>query len=129
MGTNTEVLREGYAAFARQDIPAVLGMFDPGIDWTTPDSVPIGGHFVGHDGVVGFFMSLGENYSALEVTPSEFIEQGDRVVALGALKGTGAKSGTSFDIPFSHVWTFKNGRATAFFEYYDTARMNEALGG
>jgi ketosteroid isomerase-like protein len=40
---NVQVLRDGYAAFARQDVPAVMAAFDPGIEWNTPVSLPFGG--------------------------------------------------------------------------------------
>ena len=40
---DVETLRRGYAAFAAGDIPAVLELFDPQIDWYTPDTVVDGG--------------------------------------------------------------------------------------
>jgi ketosteroid isomerase-like protein len=126
MGSNTKVISEAYEAFARQDIPGVLAAFDPGIAWHSPDTVPFGGTFKGHDEVVGFFSALPDTYQELDVKPRQFVEQGDTVVVIGDLVGKAANG--SFDVPFAHVWTFQDGKATDFFEYFDTVKMNQAIG-
>ena len=126
MASNTDLVRSGYEAFARQDIPAVLGLFDPKIEWTVSDSVRLGGRFTGHDEVVGFFGSLVEAYTEFHVLPQEFIESGDRVIVLG--HHVGKATGGDFDIPFAHAWRMKDGKAVQFTEYADTAAMNTALG-
>src|SRR4051794_8780480 len=126
MGKNSDVIKQAYAAFARQDIPGVLAVFDPDIAWYTPDSVSYGGTFKGTAEVTEFFMSLPETYSEITVTPELFVEDGDTVVALGMHNSKG-KSGKSFDEQFVHVWTFRDGKATTFTEFFDTAKLNAAL--
>jgi ketosteroid isomerase-like protein len=42
------ILRDGYAAFGRGDIPAVLAV-DPDIEWVEPDGHPWGRTDRGHD--------------------------------------------------------------------------------
>jgi ketosteroid isomerase-like protein len=37
-------------------------------------------------------------------------------------------AGNAFDVPFAHVWTLSNGKATSFTEYFDTVKMNAAFG-
>jgi ketosteroid isomerase-like protein len=61
------------------------------------------------------------------VMPDRYIEQGDTVVVLGVHRGAG-HNGTSFEIPFVHVWKLRNGKAVAFDESFDTAKLNAALG-
>jgi uncharacterized protein len=126
MSRNSDILRSGYDAFARQDIPAVLALFDPDIVWTAPDTVRHGGTYKGPDEVMGFFMKLPESYQELHVNARQFVEQDDTIVVLGNLVGTAANG--AFDIPFVHVWTVRNGTATSFAEYFDTVKMNEAVG-
>lgn len=126
MSRNSDVLRSGYAAFARQDIPAVLALFDQDIVWQSPDTVRNGGTYKGPDEVLGFFMKLPEDFQELEVDAQQFVEQGDTVVVLGRHVGTAANG--DFDIPFVHVWTLRDGKATSFTEYFDTVRMNQAIG-
>jgi ketosteroid isomerase-like protein len=126
MSSNTEIIKGAYEAFARQDIPGVLAAFAPDIAWYTPDTVPFGGTFKGHDEVVGFFTALPESYQELNVKPQQFVEQGDTVVAVGNLTGKAANG--AFDVPFAHVWTFADGKATAFVEFFDTVKLNQAIG-
>jgi ketosteroid isomerase-like protein len=124
--SNTTTIRAAYEAFAREDIPAVLAAFAPDITWYSPDTVEFGGTFKGHDEVLGFFGSLPNSYQELNVTPRQFVEQDDTVVVLGTLTGKAANG--SFDVPFAHAWTFEGGKASSFFEYFDTVKMNHALG-
>jgi ketosteroid isomerase-like protein len=125
MPNNTDIITNAYEAFGRGDVPAVLAAFSPDITWYSPDTVATGGTFEGHDEVLGFFGSLPETFEALEVHPERYVEQGDTVVVLGRHVGRGPAS--DFDVPFAHVWTFRDGLATTFFEYFDTVKLNTAL--
>ncbi len=124
---NVALIRTGYEAFARGDIETVLSLFDPAIKWYTPDTIRFGGTYEGLAGVGEFFSKLPENYQELHVQPSTYIDRADTVVAVGKHRGRSAV-GTEFEIPFVHVWTFSNGKATTFTEYFDTTKMNMALG-
>jgi ketosteroid isomerase-like protein len=124
---NAALIRRGYEAFAVGDIETVMSLFDPAIAWYSPDTVSFGGHYTGHSEVGQFFSKLPENYAELHVEPSEFVDRGDTVVVLGHLRGRSV-AGIAFDVPFAHAWTFSNGKATGFFEYFDTVKMNAALG-
>ena len=123
---NVQVLRDGYGAFARQDIAAVLAAFDEKIEWSTPDSIPFGGTYHGHEGVTGFFGKLGEQWQELSVEPEEFIDAGDTIVVVVRVRSTGA--GGSFDARSLHLWRMRDGKATSFTEFMDTAKALAALG-
>lgn len=124
---NAAILRSGYAAFARGDIAAVLALFDESITWYSPDTVPGGGTYVGPARVAEFFGALPDNYAELSVQPISFVGDGDTVAVLGHHSGR-STTGATFDLPFVHVWTLSNGRATSFTEHVDTVKMNVALG-
>lgn len=122
MPTNTDIVRTGYAAFARQDIPAVLAMLDDDIEWYAPDELPAGGHYHGPDGVLEFFGKLVETYTELRVEPDRFLgADDDRVVVEGHHRGR--LGDTPFEIGFVHIWTFRGGSAIAFREYEDSGKL------
>lgn len=121
------LIRSGYEAFARGDIPAVLALFDPQIVWYSPDTVRFGGTYHGPSGVGEFFSHLPENFQEISVQPHTYLERPGSVVVLGTHSGRSV-TGTPFEIPFVHCWTVRGGKATAFTEFFDTARMNTALG-
>jgi hypothetical protein len=124
---NVDVLRDAYTAFARGDIDTVLAKFDENIRWDTPDSVAFGGVYQGRQGVGEFFSHLGENYAELHVEPETYVQDGERLVVLGRHHGRSA-SGNDFAAPFAHAWTMRNGKALTFNEYFDSAKINAALG-
>ena len=48
LAAETELLRQAYAAFNRNDIPAFVKALDPRIEWTEPAEYPTGGTYHGH---------------------------------------------------------------------------------
>lgn len=124
---NVTLIRTGYDAFARGDIETVLSLFAPAITWYSPDTVRFGGTYEGPAAVGAFFSMLPENYAELHVEPTTFIDRADTVVAIGRHRGR-TVAGIAFDIPWVHVWAFSNGKVSAFTEFFDTVKMNAALG-
>jgi ketosteroid isomerase-like protein len=128
MSGNTEVIQGAYDAFAKADIPAVLGAFDPNIEWTEPDGLPYAGTYNGPDAVLqGVFMKIGTDWDGFTVVPSELVDGGDTVVALGTLSGTYKATGKAVRAPFAHVWKLRDGKAIKFHQYTNTAIVQEAL--
>lgn len=123
---NIELIRGGYEAFARQDIPGVLERFDEGIEWTAPDTLPSGGTHHGHDGVTSFFSSLPESWAELRVQPEEYLDAGDTVVVLGTHDIRG-HNGVAAEAGFVHVWNVRDGKVVRFRETIDTAKLLPAL--
>ena len=125
-GEATEVLQAGYAAFGRGDIEGAMQSFDAEIVWTSPETTALGGIYRGPAEVAGFFSRMPGMYPELSVQPERFVEAGDTVTVLGRIAGR-TTAGVEFDEPFVHVWTMRHGRALAFREFFDTAKMNSIL--
>ena len=67
---NADIIRRGYDAFARADLPAVFEMLDTEITWHVPGSSPLSGDYKGHDEVGGFFartMELSAGTFAIDI--------------------------------------------------------------
>ncbi len=125
---HVEIVRGGYGDFATGNIPGVLAVFDPKIEWIEPEGLPYGGTFIGHGEIVEkVFMRLGTEYDGFKVAPKEFLESGDRVVVLGQISGTYKPTGKSFKADVVHVWTLRSGKAVKFVQYADTAPVQKAL--
>jgi len=125
---NVAIVRSGYEAFSREDIPALLEIFDPGIEWHIPDTVGLGTPYRGTEAVLGFFGELQQTWEELHVEPDEYVTLDDaRVLALGAHRGR-VVGGESVEIPFAHVWTLRDGLALRFDEYADAALVLRAQG-
>ena len=130
MSANTDLTRSLYEAVARGDIPAFLAGLDANIEWIEAEGFPNRGTYTGHDAVLnGVFGPLTTEWDGFRVAPSEFIDGGDQVVALGRYSGTYKATGKSFEADFAHVWTLRDGKAVRFRQYVDSALVQEALRG
>ena len=125
---NVDLIRGAYDAFAKGDVPTVLGFLSPDINWTEAEGFPYGGTYVGPRAVLeNVFMRLGTEWEGFAAVPHEFIDGGDSVVALGKYSGTYKATGKSFQADFAHVWKMKDGKAVKFVQYVDTALVQRAL--
>jgi ketosteroid isomerase-like protein len=126
--SNLDSVRGVYDAFARGDIPAVLGFLSPDVEWTEAEGFPYGGTYTGPDAVLsGVFMRLGAEWEGFAAVPDEFVDGGDTVVALGKYGGTYRATGKSLRADFAHVWKVRDGRAVRFVQYVDTLIVQRAL--
>lgn len=117
-----------YEAFAKGDIPAVLGLFSSDIVWTEAEGFPYGGTYNGPNAVLeGVFMRLGSEWDGFAAVPHDFIDGGDTIVALGKYSGTYKATGKSFEADFAHVWKLREGKAVWFRQYVDTLVVQRAL--
>ena len=124
-----EVVQRSYAAFACGDLDGVLGDLDPDIEWVQAQGLPHGGTYHGIAEVRrNIFEPLdAEWWDEFTADPDEFVDAGDEVVVLGRYRGVAKGTGKRLDVPFVHVWTFRDGKATRFRQFLDTAGWNEAL--
>jgi len=126
---NVELVRSGYEKFGSGDIPGLLSLLTPDIDWSTPhiENAPFGGRLLGLPEVGNFFSKLGEAEDFAYFEPSEFIAKGDRVVVLGRAKATVKSTGRDYEIDWVHIFTVHEGKITNFAEFFDTAVVDKAF--
>jgi len=113
---NATLVRDAYEAFARGDIPTVLGILDPAIIWHIPGRSPLSGDYKGHDEVLGFFAtSMERSAGTLRVDVDDIIANGERVVVLSTVSAV--RNGRSWSSPEVHVWRVVDGTAVEFREF------------
>ena len=126
--TNIESAKEAYAHFATGNIPAVLAIFDPAIEWHECKGMPFvkdEGIYVGADAIVtNVFMNLPVFFDGFNIAVSEIFDAGDKVVMVGYYQGTNKATGNAFKANATHVWSFKGGKLIRFFQAVDTAVIN-----
>jgi ketosteroid isomerase-like protein len=128
MPTPTETIQTLYAAFARGDVPGVLGTLAADVRWTEAEGFPYGGTYSGPQAVLeGVFMKLATEWEGFAVVPKEFVAQGETVVSIGQYSGKYKATGKSMSVPYVHVWKLKNGKAQTFQQHCDTAVVQRAL--
>jgi len=84
-------------------------------------AIPPSGTFVGPDGVVsGASAVIGANVAEHHVDPTEFIDNGDRVVVRGRLTGR-HQGGAALDTGFTHTIDMRDGKGIRFANTPDAA--------
>lgn len=130
--SGAELITGLYSAFAKGDMPTVLGMMDAEIRWHEAESnpyMPSGEAWVGPDSVLNnLFMQIGEDWEAFTVHPSSYHDAGNVVTVEGRYTGTHGGTGEALDAQFCHVWTLRDGKIVKFQQYVDTAALQTAMG-
>ena len=128
---NVTTIRDAYEAFARGDVPAVLGLLDEHIEWHEAEGSPWhpGHPFVGPQQVVeGVFARIPESYEDFQIQTDRFLADGDTVVVQGRYRATSAKAtGRPLDAQVVHVWDLSDGRIVRFQQYVDTRQLASRL--
>jgi ketosteroid isomerase-like protein len=131
MSENVNLLRNMYASFEKGDVASVLAAMDPQIEWNEAENFPYadGNPYIGPEAVVqGVFARLGSEWDYWNLSIEEILDAGESVVALGRYQARNKDTGSEIDAQFAHVWRFKQGKATAFQQYADTAQVQKAVG-
>jgi uncharacterized protein len=113
---NAALIKSAYDAFSRGDTQSVFAAFAENILWHVPGRGPLSRDYRGHAEVGGFFehfMGLSEGTFRIQI--DAILANRDQVVVL--CTETASRAGRSWSSPTVHVWTVKDGRATAFWEY------------
>ena len=125
---NVEFVNGIYGAFARGDVPAVLGSFAEDIEWFESEGMPYGGLHRGPDAVAqNVFSPITADVDGFAVTPEELIGSGDSVAAVVRYTGTGKATGKALDLPAVHVWDIRDGKLARFRQFIDTVKYAEVV--
>ena len=125
--TNVDIVKLAYSNFTTGNVPGVLSLFDPSIEWYECKGMPFvngDGIFKGHEAVVtNVFMNLPVYFDGFNIAVSEIFGTDDKVVMVGYYQGTNKATGKQFKANATHVWTVKNGKLTHFFQAVDTVAI------
>jgi ketosteroid isomerase-like protein len=125
---NVEVVRALVMAAQRADWSAAIAPFDPEIvlDQTR---MPDGGIYRGAAEVWSFYRRWFGTWDNLEIAPQRFIDlDGDRVLVLLSIRGTGKGSGVDVNMATADLYELRQGRVVRHTGYPDQAEALEAVG-
>jgi uncharacterized protein len=124
---NVQVVKEGYAAFSRGDIPGLLAQLSQDIEWHSPGTgLPLSGTYRGHAGVTNFFQKLAQETEILDFETREFIGEGDRVIVVGRERAKIRATNRTVDLEWIMSFTLRDGKVAVFREYTDTKALADA---
>lgn len=129
MSATVDLVKAFYAALGRGDVPALLGLLHPALEWTEAEGFPYySGTWRRPDDVLEkLIVPLTADWDNFSAIADDFIAEGDRVVSLGAYAGVSKATGKAMRAPFAHVWRVADGKLKRFDMYADTLLVHRAL--
>lgn len=123
MGDALEITKQGYAAFGRRDIPALLKLVADEVDWqeAVPASVPYSGLRRNPAQGGEFFAAVDQAEDITVFDVRQFIEADEYVTVLGYLEATARDTKQRFQSEWAHVLTVQHGKITRWRGFYNTA--------
>ena len=123
-----ESLRRIYDAFSRWDVEELVGDLAHDIEWSLPDTLPLGRNAPRPRWRAGLCIGVAGSRRGAVGRSHDFLDAGDRMVVLGRLRGRAKASGQEFEVEFAHVWTMTDGVASRLHAYFDTAPIRPPSG-
>jgi len=127
-----DVVQGLYAAFGQGDIPGLLALLDPDVDWSIQvdapgaERVPMLHHGRGHDAALHYFSGVAElEFHVFE--PRAFHVDGDVVLVELRLDLSHRTTGKRAQLEEIHHWTVRDGRAVRYRPFVDTATLVEVF--
>jgi len=128
---NLAVIQSLYQAFAKGDVPAVLGSMAPDMEWREADGFVYadGNPYVGPNAILnGVFMRLATEWDGFAANPEIFHDAGETVIVTGRYTGAFKATGKKINAQFAHVWTLRDAKAARFQQYTDTRQSAQVTG-
>lgn len=123
-----QLVMQAYQCYRTHDIRGILSLLDENIEWIGPDSdtVPFAGQFHGKDQVAQFFSMLDQAQDVILFEPQNFIAEGDKVAVTGDSRWGVKATGLTYDSPWVHIFTLRDGKITRFEQHSHTAAADAA---
>ncbi|HEV7814298.1 MAG TPA: nuclear transport factor 2 family protein [Janthinobacterium sp.] len=126
---NKQLVMQAYEMYKNKDIKGILALCDDKVEWIGPESefIPFAGSHHGKDQVAQFFSKLEQAQDIVRFEPQDFIAEGDKVAVTGAAAWHVKGTGQTYDTPWAHVFTLRNGKIARFEQYPHTAAAEAAF--
>ena len=126
---NVHIVQELYAAFARRDIAAILGMLSDDVEWCEPANPynPAGGTRYGHKGFLDWIEIGRQSEDILVLEPRKMLVDDSSVAVAGFMRCRAIATGKMYESDFVHLVTLDSGKVVKFQEFFDTYKAGEAF--
>jgi uncharacterized protein len=122
------LLRNAYAAFNRDDIPAAVQALDPDIEWTEPAEFPGGGAYHGRTAVAGYLAQSRAGWAEGASEPVRFLVHGNRVVVFVHARFRTKDTTAWTEVDLADVYTFRHGTPVAMRAFADRSAALQWVG-
>src|SRR5829696_75286 len=101
---NVEVVRGVIEGWLRGD-PAALELISEDVVYVAPPTMPGGGTYHGHQGVLQWVVDWRQEWTGYELSVERIEDLGNQVLTIERNQATGKRSGVDVDMRTASVWT------------------------
>jgi uncharacterized protein len=116
---NIEAIKRAYSAIGQGDFDGMLEIVHPEVVIRDRPESPDPRTYHGHAGARQALEASDESFESFELLPEEFIAEGDYVIVVLMMRGTGRGSGVTVEERIAHQWKVRDGLAVALQVYSD----------
>lgn len=117
--TEIETLKELYAAINRNDIPAVLNLFDPQIVRIEFEGSPMGGTYRGLDEIKAHFIQARNTWAEGSCMPEKFEVVADKTIVSVHVRVRQNDKTEWIDGRVTDGFAFRNGKVTEMRSFFE----------
>jgi ketosteroid isomerase-like protein len=128
---NVEASKRAFDASNRRDMESFLETLAPEVEWHPGLAALLEGEatvYRGREEVRELLQGYWQAFADLRFEASEIRDLGDRILAVGQMRGRGAESGVEIESPWAYLIQVRNGKATHVRTYLDPKEALEAAG-
>lgn len=128
---NIQVIDSLYNGFSTGDMPTLLGLMHPKIEWNEAESNSLadGNPYIGPDAILeGVFARLGANHEYFGLQDVKTHGMNDNMVLATLRYDAKVKeTGKKYNIQVAHLWTLNDeGKIILFQQYADTKKLADS---
>ena len=120
---NVVLLKQGYEAFAKKDMPALATLLSPDVVWHWTGQGPLAGTHLGRDAVFGVFGKMAMLCPDFRNNVRDIVANDQHAVAL--TQATGTRPGKKLDLRNVMTFSIQNGKVSEFWLYTEDQRAEE----
>jgi ketosteroid isomerase-like protein len=124
---NVDTVRQLAAAVSRRDLPQILELTDPQVEWRPfIAALAEGGQYRGHDGIRQYLRDLDETFETFRTNIEDLLAVGDLVVGAGHIHYCGKGSGVETKAPVGWLLKLRGGKVLLVRAFRDPEKVLEA---
>jgi ketosteroid isomerase-like protein len=128
---NTSIIDGLYNSFAEGDIPSILEAMDEKIIWNEAEgnAYADGNPYIGPEAILnGVFARIGADHDYFKLKDIKLYEMNNnQIMATLRYDAKVKETGKTYNAQVAHLWTLKDGKVSAFQQYVDTKKLNNAM--
>jgi ketosteroid isomerase-like protein len=125
---NVEVVRRTIEAANAGEVDSVMSAVAADAEWRVAEEHPESRICRGREEIRAYLEEWRLQLNDMRFEPAELVERGDRIVASGHIRGTGAGSNVEVQVPLAIVYTLRDGMIIRGKEYLDPSRVLDTPG-